>query len=89
MKQLFKMHFYRFLLGFSKGSSIPPICQGAQETEYTLRFEENEPLFMGRERASNVALSCFEVEYPISLTGRITANFFSFQVLKMDATIVW
>ena len=46
----FKMHVYRFLLGFSKGSSVPPICQGAQKTQYTLFFEENGLLGAENER---------------------------------------
>ena len=35
------MHFYRFPLTFRKGSSVLPLCVGAQETAYTLSFGAN------------------------------------------------
>ena len=37
----FEMQFYRFPLTFRKGSSIVPLCEGAQETAYTLSFGAN------------------------------------------------
>ena len=37
----FEIHFYRFPLTFSKGSSILPLCEGAQETAYTISFGGN------------------------------------------------
>ena len=71
LNQLVKMHVYRFLLGFSKDSSIPPICQGAQETACALCFGENGPLG-GRELASNLNVSCFEYKCLSSPMGQIT-----------------